>query len=610
MDKTMEYNISLHSNNGSVSFSEDTVTLVAGDTCSDTRFSLSVDFPQWEEDAYVFLPACVYDGNRMNRRKTNYPPEYTLAECGVDPAPLITDVPGFNPDGSGKIEVNSGDLSVPCFGVFFRHKQAAFFVFTEQACKGKNIGFSVERGRVTVQFPVIRSQCYRICRTDEPSNDSGFCAAEGETITSKVQIREFACSDIPTFLEWFFQNRRCLLSDAPAEIPYTQKLWDTMEEHMNRDNFSGEYYAEMSKMWQCGWVGGGMSSLPLLTHGNADSRERAIQTLDYMTSKVSPMGFFYSTIIHGEIRGDGCGSPHMRNSTLTRKNGDALYFLFKHFAVTKPKESWVSAAKGCADAFVRLYDRYEDFGQFVNVETGEMIFGGTTSGASVIGALVMAWRYFANDKYLSVAKQAGEKYYRDFVFQGLTYGGPGEALCAPDSESAYAMVESMVLLYEETKEEKWLRYAKDSLHLLSSWVMPYAYRFPEDCEFARLKINTVGSVFANVQNKHSAPGLCTASGDAIYKLYRYTGNKEYLKLLQDIVSFLPQCVSTEERPIYSWDQPPKKLLPGCICERVNTSDWEGPEYIGGVFDVSCWCETSVLLTFMELIWNEEISEML
>lgn len=606
----MEQKITLYSNNGNVMFSGDTVTLVAEKHSRDTRFSMTVDFPQWEQDAYVFLPACAYNGNQFKRRKTNYPPEYTVAECGVNPQPIITDVPALDPDGSGRMEVTTGDLSVPCFGVFFRQKQIAFFVFTEQACKGKNIGFSVESGRVAVQFPAIREKCYRICRTDEPSNDSGFFASEGETITSKVLIKEFSCRDLPAFFELFFQNRRCLLSDAPAAIPYTQMLWDTMEEHMNRDNFSGEYYAEMSKMWQCGWVGGGMSSLPLLKHGSAISKERAIQTLDYLTSKVSPMGFFYSTIINGEIRGDGCGSPHMRNSTLTRKNGDALYFLFKHFAVMTPKDSWVAAAKGCADAFVRLYERYADFGQFVNVETGEMIFGGTTSGASVIGALVLAWRYFGDDRYLTVAKQAGEKYYQNFVFRGVTYGGPGEALCAPDSESNYAMVESMVLLYEETKEENWLRYAQDSLHLLSSWVMPYAYAFPAECEFGKKKINTVGSVFANAQNKHSAPGLCTASGDAIYKLYKYTGNKAYLELLRNIVSFLPQCVSTEERPIYSWDQPPKKLLPGCICERVNTSDWEGPEYVGGVFDVSCWCETAVLLTFTELIWNEEISKIL
>lgn len=606
----MDYNILFRSNNGKVSYSENAVTLVTQEACSDTRFSMTVDFPQWEQDAYVFLPACAYNGNKFKRRKTNYPPEYTVTECGVEPQPIITDVPALNPDGSGKIEVTSGDLSVPCFGVFFRENQRAFFVFTQQACKGKNIGFSVESGRVTVQFPAIREKCYRICRTDEPSEDSGFSALAGETVTSKVLIREFSCRDIPQFFALFFQNRRCLLSDAPAKAAYSERLWEIMENHMNRDNFSGEYYGEMSKIWQCGWVGGGMSSLPLLKHGSALSRQRAVKTLDYMTSKTSPKGFFYSTIIDGEIRGDGCGSPHMRNSTLTRKNGDALYFLFKHFAVMPPKEQWVSAAKNCADAFVTLYDRYQDFGQFVNVETGEMIFGGTTSGASVIGALVMAYRYFADKKYLAVAKQAGEKYYQDFVARGLTYGGPGEALSAPDSESNYAMVESMVLLYEETKEEKWLRYGQDSLHLLSSWVMPYAYTFPADCEFARRGINTVGSVFANVQNKHSAPGLCTASGDAIHKLYKYTGNEAYLQLLRDIVSFLPQCISTEETPVYSWDQPPKKLLPGCICERVNTSDWEGPEYVGGVFDVSCWCETTVLLSFMDLVWNEEIAKSL
>jgi hypothetical protein len=188
----------------------------------------------------------------------------------------------------------------------------------------------------------------------------------------------------------------------------------------------------------------------------------------------------------------------------------------------------------------------------------------------------------------------------------MTYGGPGEALCAPDSESAYAMTESMVLLYEATGEEKWLKYAIDSLHLLSSWIMPYAYRFPEDSEMGRLRINTVGSVFANVQNKHSAPGFCTASGDAIYKLYKYTGNKKYLELLRDVVFCIPQCVSTEERPIFSWDREPRKLPSGWINERINTSDWEGVRRIGQVFYGSCWCETSRLLSFSEIIWNPEI----
>jgi hypothetical protein len=76
----------------------------------------------------------------------------------------------------------------------------------------------------------------------------------------------------------------------------------------------------------------------------------------------------------------------------------------------------------------------------------------------------------------------------------------------------------------------------------------------------------------------------------------------------DILFFIPQCVSAEERPIFSWDDEPKRLLPGWICERVNTSDWEGRERVGEVFHSSCWCEASVLLSFSELIWNEEIAK--
>lgn len=604
----MNDKIILCSNNGEIKFSENIITLVPEKDDNDTRFSLSVTFSEWEDDTYIFLPACVYGGNQYQRKKMKYPPMYEETDLGIHGKPLISDVPALNVDGSGKIEVTSGDLSVPCVGVFFKEKAKAFFIFTEQACKDKNIGFRVEKGNITIQFPVIRSQCYRMCRTDMPSRDCGITVQKGEEIHVNLYMKEFVCQDLSKFFEWFFEKRRILVSNESAPNGYTKELWNLMETHMNRDNFNGEYYAEISGNWQCGWVGGGMSSLPLLQYGNEISQKRAIQTIDFMTSHVSGAGFFYSMIENGEISDDGFHHEHMKHSMLVRKNGDALYFLFKHFDVIPPKKSWITAAKNCADAFVKLYERYHDFGQFIHIETGEMMIGGTASGASVISALVRAWKYFKEEKYLYIAKQAGEEYYRNYVAKGVTYGGPGEALCAPDSESAYAMLESMILLYETTKEEKWLAYAKDSIHLLSSWIMPYAYQFPKESEFGRLQINTVGSVFANVQNKHSAPGFCTASGEAVYKLYQYTGNQKYLQLLRDVVFCLPQCVSTEIRPIFSWDKEPRKLLPGWINERINTSDWEGQQRIGAVFYGSCWCETSLLLSFSELMWNEEIAK--
>ena len=597
----MKHEISLFSNNGEVKYDGGRVNFTAASDKADTYFSLSVRLGGWEKDAYIFMPACAYDGNKFKKSYVKYPPTYSESECGIFPEPIISDVPSLNPDGSSEIEVTTGDLSTPCVGIFYPEKKQALFVFCEQECKGKNIGLRVSSGEITLQFPSRRRVSYRMCRTNEPSGDTGFFAKRNEKISSPVDICELECASISRFFEFFFENRKLLLRGKGAKAEYTKELWDVMESHMNCDNFSGEYYAEISKKYQCGWVGAPLSSLPLLKHGSGLSRARAEKTLDFVTSHVAPTGFFYTLIEDGIIKDDGFGALSMKNAMLTRKVGDALYFLFKHFEITEPKRAWVESAKKCSDAFVSLYEKYGDFGQFVNVETGEMIFGGTTCGASVCSALAMAYKYFGNEKYLEASKRACEKYYESFVSKGVSYGGPGEALCAPDSESAYAIFEAAVILYEVTGEEKYLTYAKDGLHLFSSWVMSYSYRFPKESEFCRLGINTVGSVFANVQNKHSAPGICTSSGDAIYKLYKYTKNEAYLDLLREIVCFIPQCVSTVSRPIYSWDSPKRKLGAGWISERVNTSDWEGKNNVGEVFFGSSWCESSLLLTFSQII---------
>ena len=600
----MKYTLSLCAEGGKSSFAKEQVRFLADSEQTNAHFSMTFSFTEWENDAYIFLPACAYDGNRMEKYYGEYPFSYMPEDLFQRSVKKISDLPALAPDGSGKIEVTAADLSVPCFGVFYRKKKKGLLVFTEQTCKEKNIGFSVESGKIALQFPAMRTHVYRMGNSAHPSSDRGFAVSKGETVCSSVRILSFACDSIPTFFEVFFKNRDCLLSDARPPLAYTTELLAAVETHMNRDCFSGEYYAEMNKHFKCGWVGGALTALAMYGCGTPLSRERAKKTLDFMTSHTSPEGFFYGYYSDGRVMYDGGKAAHMENAMLVRKNADGLLALLKILEKYEEKEAWIAAAKKCADGFLRIFLRYGDFGQFVNVENGDIMIGGTASGASAISALALASRYFKAEKYLEAAKTAGEKYYQDFVRNGMTCGGPGDALSAPDSESAYAIVEAMVLLYEVAKDAKWLEYAKNCLYYLSTWVMPYAFRFPEACEFERLRINTVGSVFANVQNKHSAPGLCTASGDAIYKLYRYTKDPRILALLLDIVAFMPQCVSTEQRPIYSWDNPKKQLSDGWICERVNTSDWEGEGCVGGVFAYSCWPATALLLTYAELIHNE------
>ncbi len=604
----MNHTIQCKSSNGSCKLADDKIVFHSNGDYTEAFFNMAISFPEWTDNWYVMMPACAYNGNRQKRIVRKYPPMYLPEEAGVHCDHLMTNVPALEPDGSGSIQVTAGDMAVPCVGIFARELSEGFFLFTEQEVKGTNIGFKLERGLLEVSFPANRSDLYRWCAEHPTSGDRGISVTEGEEISSRFKIYTFPCADMAEFYKKFFEVRKSVMSSPRAPFAYTKELWELVEYHFNDANFSGEYYAEAQHVWQPGWVGGGMSTYPLLKYGSELSKQRARRTIDYLAAHQGSSGFYYGIINKGVILDDSFRTPGMEGLHLIRKSADILYYFYKNISATEPKKEWIESAKKCADAFVKLFETYGTFGQFVNVESGEMIVGGTFSGAIAPAALAKSWEYFGDEVYLTTARAALEHYMSEFMRTGVTNGGPGEILSAPDSESAFALLESCVVLYEIDKEQKWLDYAEIVAQYCSSWVVTYSYQFPEGSEFHRLGINTVGSIFANVQNKHSAPGICTFSGDSLLKIYRFTGKKEYLDLIKDIAYFLPQCVSTNERPIYTYDNPPRKLPHGYINERVNMSDWEGFECVGGVFYGTCWCETSLSMSFAELMIHDEMIE--
>ena len=90
-------------------------------------------------------------------------------------------------------------------------------------------------------------------------------------------------------------------------------------------------------------------------------------------------------------------------------------------------------------------------------------------------------------------------------------------------------------LYEITGKEQYLKQAGDLANLCATWTVSFPYRLPEDTPLAKLGANLTGAVWASTQNKHGAPGFCTQSGDALFKLYRSTGDMSYAELLRDVI---------------------------------------------------------------------------
>jgi len=351
--------------------------------------------------------------------------------------------------------------------------------------------------------------------------------------------------------------------------------------------------------WQIGWVGGLINTYPLLFEGTALSQERALKTFDFVFPKgQAPSGFFYGCGDGEHWYGDNFYDINDKNWLLIRKNSDALYYIIKHFMllearnqVQKIAESWKQGTIKCADAFVNLWNKYHQFGQFVNAETGEIIVGGSTSAGSAPAGLALAGQFFGREEYIAVAKEAANYYYDNYVRKGITTGGPGEILQCPDSESAFGLLESFVVLFEVTGETTWLEKARDMANQCFTWCVSYDFKFPPQSTFGKLGMHTTGSVYANVQNKHSAPGICTFSGDSLFKLFRATGDRRYLELLQEMAHNMPQYLSREDRSVGG-------MPAGWMNERVQMSDWFEP--IGEIFFGSCWCEISNMLSYVEV----------
>jgi hypothetical protein len=295
---------------------------------------------------------------------------------------------------------------------------------------------------------------------------------------------------------------------------------------------------------------------------------------------------------------------------MVRKNGDALYFLLKHLDLLQKRDpdwtlppAWSTAIRNLAHALQKVWNHYQQLGQFLDLESGDILVGNSCAAGIVPGALALAADFFREPELLATAEAIADHLVRDFAERGYTTGGPGEILQCPDSESAFGLLESLVVLADHSPLPRWRDDAVFVAHQCASWCVSYDYPFPPESEFGRLGLHSLGSVWASVQNKHSAPGICTFSGDSLFRLYRMTGDSDLLELIRGIAHHITQSLSRPDRPIRGFKdvgryETMRDLPSGWMSERVQLSDFSEPT--GEIFAGSCWCEASCMLTVLEI----------
>jgi hypothetical protein len=569
----------------------------------------------WSIDNYVLIPAALYNGNRFQSRHLDYPPLLSdHKDIGPNVPTIITDVPRLSiSEGPSKVQLLAGDMSTPAIGFYSPKTQEGYWLLTDQRTNLGDTGLGIEesanrdRAYITLTAPHVREEYkYRGCTTTYPSDDHGVDFQPGQEVSLRFRTYEFPCSRIQCLFDRFVDIRKDLSGEVRLyhQLPFSA-AWKIQEEKY-RYNWvdSGGYYSvgmrqDRYEDWQPGWVGGLMVTYPLLIEGDDTSRTRVLKNFDFVfPGGTGPSGYLRGIEHEGKWYSDGFEKPHAAKWVMSRKSADVLYFMVKQLMLLdarpecqKTSSRWKEGTRRCADALVGTWNKFGQFGQFVDIDTGDVIVGGSTAAGLAPAGLALAAGYFNEPEYMRVATASADSYYAHYVSRGVSTGGPGEICQCPDSESSFSLLESFVVLYEVSGDQKWLRYAVEMAHQCATWMVSYDFQFPTNTLFGRLGMHSAGAVFANAQNKHGAPGICTLSGCSLFKLYRYTGRKLYLEMIQELAHNLTQYLSRSDRPI-------AEMPAGWMNERVELSDWQEP--IGEIFYESTWPEVSNMLTYVEV----------
>lgn len=580
---------------------------------SNASISIDVSIDDWSLDNYLLMPAAVYNGNRYPSVVSNYVPFWNeLSQLGVDKPILLSNQPRLNyKGGASEIQLRSGAMSIPSVGIQNPKTESGTWFFFNQENEQGDYGVTFTENKLrnhaelSLISPVVREKTkYFIANNDAPSEDIPANFVKGNVVSFTLKMVQFDAKNTQElFNKWINYRKDYHSKDIVTTDCSLSNAFKIIEEKFNRQNWRDlGYYATgtdgtFHQEWQIGWTGGMITTLPLLLEGEKLSKERVIKNFDWLYENgISSTGYYYDTMFENRPYGIFPYKVLGDSLLLTRKNADATYYIYKQFLAMKElgiplKEKWERGNEEALKAQINTWERYGQLGQFVNQETGRLVIGNTTSSGIFPASLCAAFKYTGNHDYIDLAVEIGEYFYINFIQKGLICGGPGDAMQSFDSESSYGLLMSMVDLYETTKDEKWLQRSIEMANQFSTWVVGYDYKFPEGSLYHKLGIQTRGGVYANTQNKHAAPGICTHSGEALLKLYRFTNNQFYLDLCADIVRALPQFLSTAKRPIECLDN-------GWVSERINMTDWL--EGIGETMCGSTWAETALLLAATEL----------
>lgn len=322
--------------------------------------------------------------------------------------------------------------------------------------------------------------------------------------------------------------------DGRAGLPYqvytkSGKVWN----HPTDPNF----------WWRCpmGFVGKIVEAADeLLREGDRDKTERGQkmrqQGLDIISTCLRLVDMKNPTCTGYNLK---TGGPSMTNPPIwyVREATDDMRMLMEAYRREKANgiehPEWIQWCKDFADWVIKLQREDGSFPRSFLINTSEIVEKSGTTSYNVVPLFVMLSQDLKDSKYFDSALRAADYVWESYGKRGVFIGGAIDNPNITDKEAGLLSMEAFLFLYEETKDSRWLQRAQVAGDFAISWTWAWNVPMPVDVNNDTLmwkrEISTVGVQGITAAVAGHVDQFLDMSVAAYAKLYRFTGDKQYLE---------------------------------------------------------------------------------
>ncbi len=307
-----------------------------------------------------------------------------------------------------------------------------------------------------------------------------------------------------------------------------------------------------------GFVGKALEVSNYLLYGSLDSanpnaakyRELAYRIFDsFIRMPLNPpvgegfnmeTGEFTIALTPGQVYLRSFGDDLKAMMKAVLREGSGSYHYKEYIAWNKSFADWLLTQQNSEGGFPRKWI----------VGTGEVAEKSASASYNAVPFLILMSKATGQTNYLDAAVKAADYCWDSGQIHGVFVGGTIDNPDVIDKEAGTLSLEAYIMLYEHTKNKKWLRRAQMAADFSETWIYAWNVPMPSDSKDEQLQWkrgnSTVGLQL--ISSGHSLTDCYMAFDvDEFAKMAKYTNDDHYLEVSEILLHNTKQMLAIPGR---------------------------------------------------------------